>query len=92
MNKQKPNQSNGDGQESLEIDWSMMNHISPGLGVLFMLSSLQKNQENRLKVCEAVYEIDYLKNKLKQIRELEDPTTKDFLYQHLKINEGFILP
>lgn len=76
----------------LEVDWSMMNHISPGLDVLFMLSCLQKNPENRLRVCEAVYEVEYLKNKLRQIRALEDQTNKDFLYQHLKINEGFLLP
>lgn len=86
------NQQGGDEVGVLEIDWNMMNHISPGLGVLFMLSSLQKNPENRLRTCEAVFEIDYLKNKLKQIRALEDQDNKDFLYEHLKINEGFLLP
>ena len=93
-NEKQQNGQDGDNVDEvcLGVDWNMMNHISPGLGVLFMLSSLQKNPENRLRVCEAVYEVDDLKNKLKQIRALEDQTSKDFLYQHLKINEGFLLP
>lgn len=74
-----------------DIDWAIVNEMSPSLGLQFLLSSLGNNK-HKVRMYEAVYELEYLHSKLKFIEQLsEKPEIQSLFYNNLRL-EGFVLP
>jgi hypothetical protein len=74
-----------------DIDWTMVSEMSPSLGLQFLLSSFGSSK-HKVKMYEAVYELEYLNSKLKFIEQLADkPDIQVLFYNNLRL-EGFVLP